>query len=252
MIDIKELIEDKSKLNEDTLPQLKEMVERYPFFQTARILYLANLYKQHSSDFGRELHKASVFVPDRSALFSLTEGINYELPVNRSQGVEIETESDENRTISLIDSFLSSSKQNPEDNNAESRSMPSIADLTTDYASFLIQQDGDEENSESDNKDESASSPQLKGAELIDNFIKETSGKQRFEIANIDVDDFVSPQISLQDEEIYTESMVNIYIKQGRYQQALEILRKICLINPQKSANFAAQIKLLEVIISER
>ena len=45
--------------------------------------------------------------------------------------------------------------------------------------------------------------------------------------------------------------MVNIYIKQGRYQQALEILRKISLNNPKKSSNFAAQIYLLEVLLKE-
>lgn len=251
MIDIKELIEDKSKLNEDTLPQLKEMVERYPFFQTARVLYLANLYMLHSSDFGRELHKASVFVPDRAALFKLTEGVNYELPTNGLQNASIETEFDENRTISLIDSFLSNSKRTEDNSDGEERSMPSITDLTTDYASFLMQQ-SDQKEDTIEEKGEDSDSPQLKGAELIDNFIKATSGKQRIEISDLDSEEFVSPEISQQDEEVYTESMVNIYIKQGRYQQAMEILRKICLINPQKSANFAAQIQLLEVIINEK
>jgi hypothetical protein len=46
--------------------------------------------------------------------------------------------------------------------------------------------------------------------------------------------------------------MVNIYIKQGRYQQALEILRKICLNNPKKSSNFASQINLLEIITNNK
>lgn len=249
MIDIKELIEDRDKLNENTLPELKEMVERYPFFQTARILYLANLYKLHSADFGKELRKASVFVPDRTALFYLTEGTNYELDIPSKLSSGIETESDGNRTISLIDSFLSGSKSAESINEgATPRNTPSIADLTNDYASFLVQQ---AENEHELQKADGSSSPRLKGADLIDNFIEVTRGKQRFEIADTSEQDFVSPEFSLEDEEIYTESMVNIYIKQGRYQQALEILRKICLNNPKKSANFAAQIKLLEIIIQD-
>ena len=71
------------------------------------------------------------------------------------------------------------------------------------------------------------------------------------DIADIDDEEFESPELSAEDEEIYTESMVNIYIKQGRYQQALEILRKISLNNPKKSSNFAAQIYLLEVLLKE-
>lgn len=252
MINLKELIQHPDQLNEQTLPQLREMVDRYPFFQTARILYVTNLFMLHDNDFGRELRKASVFIPDRTALFLLTEGTNYQLEYAGGKS-DIETESDANRTISLIDTFLSKQKQHKEEGNQPSASaqpsnMPSIADLTTDYASFLIQNDDEAEEEDTD----ADATPLLKGADLIDSFIAETTGKQRFEIADLPVEqEFVSPQLSDEDEEIYTESMVNIYIKQGRYQQALEILRKICLNNPKKSANFAAQIQLLEVITSQ-
>ena len=75
MINIKELIEAPSKLNAETLLELKALVEKYPFFQVARLLYISNLYKLHSQDFGVELRKASSFVPDRTALFVLSEGV---------------------------------------------------------------------------------------------------------------------------------------------------------------------------------
>jgi hypothetical protein len=38
-------------------------------------------------------------------------------------------------------------------------------------------------------------------------------------------------------------------IKQGRYEQALEILNKICLNNPEKNTTFATQMRLLEVVV---
>jgi tetratricopeptide (TPR) repeat protein len=110
-----------------------------------------------------------------------------------------------------------------------------------------MQQD-DMEEKENSSKEQ----PQLKGSDLIDDFIEKNRGKQRFEISDIDEKDFVSPEFSDEEEEVYTESMVNIYIKQGRYQQALEILRKICLNNPKKSSNFASQINLLEIITNNK
>lgn len=254
-MNIKELIQDPSNLNAETLPKLQSIVEKYPFFQTARLLYIANLYKLHDANFGAELRKASVMVPDRTALFHLTEGVNYNLETATTSIPLIETEGDSSRTISLIDSFLNNQSQ--DDQNAR-KDKPSIADLTTDYASFLVQKD--------DIKDEeelSQETPKLRGADLIDNFIEETKGKQRFDIpelsddyfASVDSDkdkQFTSPTISDEDEEIYTESMVNIYIRQQRYEQALEILRKICLNNPKKSSNFAAQMQLLEIIIAKK
>lgn len=247
-MNIKELIEDPSKLSADTLPELKELVEKYPFFQMARLLYVANLYKLHSKEFGAELRKASVFVPDRRALFALTEGVNYELP-SQVNNISIETEGDENRTISLINKFLTEDRKEAIESEQDTteRLVPSVVDLTSDYASFLEQQDSHEKASAA-----TESTPKLKGADLIDTFIEETKGKQRFDIPDLEEDgEFVSPQFSDEDEEIYTESMVNIYIKQRRFQQALEILRKISLNNPKKSSNFAAQIKLLEFILEE-
>ena len=244
MLDIKELIENPDKLNKETLPQLKELTEKYPFFQVARILYVRNLFLQHSPQFGTELRKASAFVPDRSTLFAFTEGEHYQIESAGVAPTEIKTEDDANRTISLIDSFLSQSKTDTQ--------RPTIADLTNDYASFLLKSEEKEEEAKAITDDE-PESPKLKGADLIDSFIKETKGKQRVQIKSIDEDlEFESPEITNKEEEIYTENMVNIYIKQGRYEQALEILTKICLNNPKKSSIFATQMKLLEVIIASK
>ena len=51
------------------------------------------------------------------------------------------------------------------------------------------------------------------------------------------------------DDDLYNEKIVNILIKQGRYEQALEILNKICLNNPEKNTTFATQMRLLEVVV---
>jgi tetratricopeptide (TPR) repeat protein len=246
MIDILSLINDKSKLNSSTLAELQEIVEKYPFYQTARILYIANLFELHHKNFGEELRRASVLVQDRSPLFLLTEGVHYSIDHIERLVSNIETENDDNRTISLIDSFLSQSKEEKENRNGAPRSVPSIADLTTDYAAFLMQKD----NETSEEED----APKLKGINLIDSFIQETQGRQRISIPGIGTEEeqeFASPEITEEDEEVLTETMVNIYIKQGRYAQALEILRKICLNNPKKSAYFANQMKLLQLVIKE-
>lgn len=247
MINIKELIETPSMLNAETLPELKALIEKYPFFQVARLLYISNLYKLHSRDFGDELKKASSFVPDRSALFLQTEGINYELPTH-SNHARIETENEETRTVSLIDRFLKDGHVETGEGYGPERVAPSVMDLTNDYVSYLMQQDKQErEGKEKDEKE----NHKLKGADLIDSFIEETKGKQRVDMPDIENNEFTSPEFSDEEEEIYTENMVNIYIKQGRYQQALEILRKISLNNPKKSSNFAAQMYLLEVLLKE-
>ena len=48
------------------------------------------------------------------------------------------------------------------------------------------------------------------------------------------------------DEEFYTESLAKIYIKQRRYDRALEIINKLSLIYPEKNIYFADQIRFLK------
>jgi hypothetical protein len=236
-------------LNHSTLAELSKMVEDYPFHQAARLLYVANLFAVRDKSFGDELRKASVLVPDRVALFQMFEGIHYEVERQKeSETVEnsIVTEGDD-RTVNLIDNFLQSQippTEASENGNTLPHDVPTIAEVTSDYATFLEMQDIQALETET---------PTLQGAELIDNFIKETSGRQRYEMPEINDEDELgilnNDYNETVDDDLYNEKIVSILIKQGRYEQALEILNKICLNNPEKNTTFATQMRLLEVVV---
>jgi predicted Zn-dependent protease len=51
------------------------------------------------------------------------------------------------------------------------------------------------------------------------------------------------------EEGYFTETLARIYIKQGRYSKALEIIRRLSLQYPKKNAYFADQIRFLEKLI---
>lgn len=263
-VDIYQLIADVNQLDESSLTELGKLVEEYPFFHPARLLYVQNLFKLRNPAFGQELQRASLLVPDRQALFSFVEGENYDVMryVRPSDANPILTEDDENRTISLIDNFLSTRGSDAEQT-ADPHSVPTVAEVTSDYASFLSMQ---QEAQGAGNEGKEGSNA-LQGAELIDSFISQTSGRQRYDIAHLDNEaeaekaavDSVAPVEATTDEQlvssdspvIYNERIANLYLKQGRYNEALEIFRKISLNNPEKSANFADKIQLLEVIVAQ-
>ena len=241
------LMNDAASLNYETLPELRKMVEQYPFFHQARLLYLANLHQLHDKSFGEQLRKGSVFLPSAAALFHLTEGHHYNLEQRDSahSSHNIVTE-DEDRTRSLIDQFLANqTEQEDEPLENEPHALPTVAEVTTDYASFLLQDSQEEE-------------PQLKGGNLIDTFISGQQGKQRYEMPELEEESEAYhaealPDLEMSnDDTLYNEKIVEILVKQRQYDKALEILRKICLNNPEKNTNFATQLQLLEAIVEQK
>ena len=50
-------------------------------------------------------------------------------------------------------------------------------------------------------------------------------------------------------EEYFTEAMAAVYIKQHKFEQALEIIKAISADNPKKSVYFAEQIRYLELLV---
>ena len=120
-------------LNRDTLYELRTLLARYPYFQTVRLLYLKNLFLLHDITFGEELRKAALYVADRKVLFYLIEGERFIIsPLDKQEKPKEEGGLD--RTLSLIDAFLSSL---PEDSAAVELPM----DVTADYTSFLLHEE---------------------------------------------------------------------------------------------------------------
>ena len=73
-VDLYKWIADPSVLDRDSLPQLQELVRRYPYFRSAQLLLAKNLKVENHIDQRRQLHLAAVYASDRKLLFGLIEG----------------------------------------------------------------------------------------------------------------------------------------------------------------------------------
>lgn len=244
---IAELIAHPERLNKDTLFELRELVAKYPYFQAARLLLLQNLFLLHDTSFGEELRRAALYIPDRRRLFQMVEGGHYEIKPTPIQREVAEEKSASDRTASLIDDFLSTS----EEPSAPKRKL-TVADATQDYASYLLQLDDAEPTPEEVGGAEDPKRTD-RSAALIDDFIENTPDRIRLQ----DQPEFV-PDVEEEtentggegaDEAFLTMTLAKIYIKQQRYEKALEIIRKVNLNNPKKSSYFADQIRFLQKLI---
>ena len=101
-------------LNNDTLPGLKQLTEKYPYFQTALILLLKNLKQTGNPEFESFLRRLALMIHDRKLLFNyLLEDKDNEILGYYTEEAEIvttpfefeETESEGNRLIEKLLSF---------------------------------------------------------------------------------------------------------------------------------------------------
>ena len=290
---LQQWIQHPETLNRDTLYELRTLVARYPYFQSLRLLYLKNLYLLHDINFGAELRTAVLYVADRRVLFYLIEGDRYTLKSRKLSPLspkEMDEEPSVDRTLSLIDAFLSTV---PEENSSNME-----LDYAMDYTAYLMQDESETESSET-SREKNIETPKLRGHELIDGFIlkSETANVPLLEVKPLPAEFIESVEEEVIEEEVptdllgfsepvdgtsevqselseiqnetsdeeddastiasneelddscFTETLAKIYIKQHRYDKALEIIKKLSLNYPKKNAYFADQIRFLEKLI---
>ena len=244
-MDLAELIKHPELLDKETLYDLRSLLALYPYYQTARLLLLQNLYLLHDPSFDEELRRSAIYITDRKVLFNLVEAAHYKLAaVNKTEKATAKADADGDRTISLIDNFLDSIPADQEEDKATKRKPPP-ADATIDYVSYLLE-------TESEGDGDSQQSPQLKGHDLIDNFIFNEGGKIQLKEEPEylpDIDDSNDDDAKEGENGYFTETLAKIYIKQGNYSKALEIISQLNLNYPKKNAYFADQIRFLEKLI---
>jgi len=231
-MDIIELIHHPEHLDRDTLYELRSQLALYPYWQTARLLLLQNLYLLHDPTFDEELRRAAIYITDRRVLFQMIEAAHYKLRKTEDRSQESEDRSQEggNRTLTLIDNFLESiPKEEESSESKKEKRKPTPADAAVDYVAYLLETEGD-------NREES-DIPEMKGQNLIDSFINTDKGRiilSEEPLLTPPVVETVENSENVTDEGYFTETLARIYIKQGRYSKALEIIRRLSLVYPKK------------------
>jgi hypothetical protein len=244
-MDIAELTQHPERLNRDTLYELRSLLALYPYYQTVRLLLLQNLYLLHDPTFDEELRRAAIYITDRRVLFQMIEAIHYRHPSHQNSQSNESTQNSPNRTLSLINDFLDSIPQEGEtDEEKKSRLKPTPADAAVDYVAYLLETEGETLGDDA--------IPKMKGQSLIDDFINIDKG--RFTLNEDLPSQPFTEEVTENDENtpnegVFTETLARIYIKQGKYSQALEIIQRLSLVYPKKNAYFADQIRFLKKLI---
>ena len=243
-------LKDEKQLNDESLHQLKQITEKYPYFQTAKLMLLKNMKNVDHPEFTSKLKRVAITCCDRGKLFYYLNDNKY---ARFFPKVNVNETSANDRTEILLDSFLESlNKDDKTDQISKSdanNEWESSSIVSTDYLAYL------EQTEEGENTLNGAEeSKPMKHQQLVDSFLEKSSNNEDlFSSKNREREDSQESTQAvdnlLDDDSFLTETLAQVYIKQKKYGQALTIIKRLSLNFPKKSIYFADQIRFLEYLI---
>jgi tetratricopeptide (TPR) repeat protein len=267
-------IKSPEQLNAESIIQLEDLVKEYPFFQTADSLLALNFFLENNIKFNDQLKLASAYAADRRVLKQLLNSLQkakqpeinqiksestIAIEVSKTTTVNKEAPSDSKTLADLINQLKSevdlymiqASDQKSSQQFAKLQHLAGKLEkiIGSEVKSNIppTRKKGTKRISATEYSLEHLEElpvkkpKQLANTELIDKFIKEEPKivpKPTF------FDPVDSAKHSLMDNEsVVSETLAEIYYKQGNLSKAIKIYKKLSLVNPQKSSYFAAQIE---------
>ena len=246
-------------MDKETLYELRSLLALYPYFQTARLLMLQNLYLLHDPTFDEELRRAAIYITDRKVVFNLVEAAHYRLSsISQNAPGTKKTSApagQDSRTATLINQFLDNIPVEKEEQKGKRKPTPS--DAAVDYVSYLIETEGEAYWDEDQ--------PQMRGQNLIDNFINKEGILDDESILKEKKFRLKKDKGEIALKKCYVDELgfsnlrsngfnpcYNVYKKENKIFikfEALEIIKRLNLNYPKKNAYFADQIRFLEKLI---
>ncbi len=199
--DFIKLLKHPENVSPDNLSDLKELVERYPSFVQARLLYTKALQVSQSIHFGANLKLATLYTSNKRWLYYY---------IHPDRKLTAEPYRRENAGTSHGDYF--------------------------DMMENLEREGGDPKQSLKNLAERLKSARALVAGTTVNKPVEENGDNSK--------NKQVAPSEG-ENQEVLAKKM----IKEKKYSEAIEILRKLNLNNPKKSVYFADQIRFLEKVI---
>jgi tetratricopeptide (TPR) repeat protein len=231
-------------LDETTLPVLQQVVIDYPFYHTARILFLLNLKKLNDYRFEHELRRTAAFAPDRARLRKLMQGgYSFAIPDVTAPQPRFEAPAEEkperviDERLRILEAQIRSRLQEIEEHQTRLKLLISEKEqLSGESQSEIVPAKVP--------ADTEKTLRSLPKDELLEQFLKE---QHKFAP---DPAPFFNPEENArrsieENEGIISETLARLVAAQGKYDRAIKIYEQLMLKNPQKSSYFAAQIEKL-------
>ena len=226
------LIDNFNPNNQDHLLKLEELSKNYPNFHLVRAYYLKALQKRKVSSFDKILSHTSVATYDRDLLYQFIETD------------VIARKSSKKKSRSTKDKLNShdGSQVNEEKNiDANTKSLD-ISSKTLKFSEWAIFLNSDKKLSEKNDN--------LENFQLLDDFLK--IPERIIPDKNYKNIEDLSEKSWSPNDELMTETLAKVFVKQKKYRKAIEAYQILGLKYPEKNSLFANQIKEIKKLKKQK
>lgn len=226
------ILENKPLISAEETLALKAVIEEFPYFQSARALYLKGLKNQDSFKYNNELKVTAAYTADRTILF------------NYVTSLEADLKNKEEILPQVIAKISQEKLRERETDTEEMHLQKPLSFSTTESYSFnewlqlaakkpIVR------------KNEMPVQEKLLKNNLIDTFIQNNPKITPLEKGR----NFTTPiPKNKQDDALMTETLASVYLAQKKYENAIQAYKILSLKYPEKSGFFADQIKRTKIL----
>ncbi|OJV37310.1 MAG: hypothetical protein BGO29_05925 [Bacteroidales bacterium 36-12] len=211
-----DLISNPSEVQIEQTDDLKQLIELYPYFYQARLLYLKTLQKAENIHFETQLEQTVLYTSDKQWLYF------YLYP--EMDNSNIQNHQREARFTGSYFDLLSIAEKK------EGGALLTLKEIAENLKASRVMLAAKDEASKQSQQIEKKKDDSKSNYSPPDYFVIEE--KKPIEDLNISLEDKYKKHIQIKE-----------------YSKAIEILKQLCLIYPKKSIYFADQIRFLEKVV---
>ena len=246
------LLHHPSALDKDQVSHLSSIIEEFPYFQSARAIYLKGLKDLGSFKYNQELKTTAAYTTDRSVLFDF---ITSDVFLQNDISTHIKQNFDQIKTIKVEEFMDISSIASLVVDDSTSKlelGKPLEFDKTETFSFSewlsLAQKKPIDRSQESELKkeEEKEESTRDKKFALIDAFISNKPKLKPLDKNSKLIN--IAEESVFETEDLMTETLARIYVEQKNYDKAIQSYRILSLKYPEKSSLFADQIQAIKVL----